>query len=336
MLTKIVRSDTKALDGNRIQAVLSDESEDRDGDIIRQDWVLDHFQKHPVLLASHDYRDLRSQIGEWEDMGVKGKRLVGVARYYVGQGNEQADWGFKLAERGRAAFSVGFLPMEHEEREGGGVEFKRSELIEVSHVTIPANRNALQRIVTASVNPVVKELAGEVLGDLSAVAGLGGEPDTLTEEVVRRIVREEFAELIKRPISPHSTSTSDAEWDRGRVVASIPNDAPPATLRSMAAWLDAEGDQESKGSYKFWHHFYGGGPGAASTRACVNGIAVLNGARGGADIPDGDRRGVYNHLARHLRDADMEPPELRSLEDIERLRSAIRLMCTVAEQEAIA
>jgi len=30
------------------------------------------------------------------------------------------------------------------------------------------------------------------------------------------------------------------------------------------------------------------------------------------DIPDSDRRGVYNHLASHYRDFDREPPEFRS------------------------
>jgi hypothetical protein len=39
------------------------------------------------------------------------------------------------------------------------------------------------------------------------------------------------------------------------------------------------------------------------------GIARLNDAKGG--IPDADRKGVYEHLAAHLRDADAEPPELK-------------------------
>ncbi|MDQ3679485.1 MAG: hypothetical protein M3378_02870 [Actinomycetota bacterium] len=39
------------------------------------------------------------------------------------------------------------------------------------------------------------------------------------------------------------------------------------------------------------------------------GIAVLNGGRGGADIPAKDRKGI--HLARHMADAGEEPPELK-------------------------
>jgi hypothetical protein len=65
------------------------------------------------------------------------------------------------------------------------------------------------------------------------------------------------------------------------------------------AWRDSDGDADAKVSYKFPHHKSSGGP--AFVRACQQGIAILNGARGGSSIPDSDRQGVYNHLARHLR-----------------------------------
>jgi HK97 family phage prohead protease len=85
------------------------------------------------------------------------------------------------------------------------------------------------------------------------------------------------------------------------------------------AWRDNRGDVGVKGTYKFPHHFVAenGDPGSASTRACSAIIAVLNGGRGGANIPDSDRRSVYNHAARHLRDADKEVPELKSATDAE-------------------
>lgn len=114
----------------------------------------------------------------------------------------------------------------------------------------------------------------------------------------------------KRAISSHDTPTTTGEWDGPGVVAAIPNDASPADMRSVFAWVDGSGDPGNKSSYKFPHH--GGVGGAANVRGCTAGIAVLNGARGGSDIPDSDRQGVYNHLAAHLRDAEREPPELRS------------------------
>lgn len=112
---------------------------------------------------------------------------------------------------------------------------------------------------------------------------------------------------IKGPIAPHSTATTDEPWDAAAAVANTPAEAD--ALRAIHAWVDSEGDPAAKSSYKFPHHARPGGP--ANLRASVSGIAVLNGARGGAEIPDSDRAGVYAHLARHLRDGEREPPELR-------------------------
>lgn len=117
---------------------------------------------------------------------------------------------------------------------------------------------------------------------------------------------------LRSPIAVHHTDTTDAAWDGPANVARCPSERGP--LRALHAWVDVEGDGDAKASYKFPHHLVsaGGDVGAAATRACSAGIAVLNGGRGGSDIPESDRQGVYRHLAAHLRDAGMEPPALRS------------------------
>ena len=167
-----MRAETKVLDleGGRVEAIVSSEAKDRAGDIIRQEhWDLKHFKEHPVLLSSHDYMSLRSVIGEWESMKVKDKQLIGVAKYYIGQGNEEADWGFNLASKGRAAFSVGFLPDMAKAKEldsdsfFGSFEFNGQELLEVSQVSIPANPEALQRMKGLSLDPIISDLITEQL-----------------------------------------------------------------------------------------------------------------------------------------------------------------------------
>ncbi len=120
----------------------------------------------------------------------------------------------------------------------------------------------------------------------------------------------------KAAIPGHSTATTEEPWDGGMMEANCPAERAP--LRASHAWVEAEGDPDAKGSYKFIHHFVadGGSVGAASVIACSTGIGYLNrppGAAGRPDIPDADREGVWAHLARHLRDADREPPELRGL-----------------------
>ena len=90
-------------------------------------------------------------------------------------------------------------------------------------------------------------------------------------------------------------------------------DAPAKVLKKAYAWVDPDGDSDVKGSYKFIHHEVGAGGevGSANVRACTNGVGILNGARGGADVPAAHRKGIYNHLARHLRDAGNEPADLK-------------------------
>jgi uncharacterized protein len=114
------------------------------------------------------------------------------------------------------------------------------------------------------------------------------------------------------PIRSHSTETSERPWSGSRTEKKL-GDADESTLRKAYAWVDCDSDPSTKSAYKFIHHEVDGrsAVGAANVRAATNGIAVLNGGRGGADVPSDDRRGIYNHLARHLRDAGKEPASLK-------------------------
>ena len=124
-------------------------------------------------------------------------------------------------------------------------------------------------------------------------------------------------------LAVHHTATTDESWDGPANKARLRTDGSESYYRSAFAWQDPDGDPETKAAYKFIHHMVSGDGdvGAANTRACSTGIGVLNGGRGGTTIPSGDRRGVWNHLAAHLRDADMEPPDLRSGVHIQERRS---------------
>jgi len=118
--------------------------------------------------------------------------------------------------------------------------------------------------------------------------------------------------------APHKTDTIDRPWDGPLMKGRAKSGQPHSYYGKIFAWYDPQGDPGIKGTYKFVHHEVSdsGEPGAANIRGCIAGIAVLNGARGGTNIPDSDRRGVYNHFKSHLQDANYENiPELKSLED---------------------
>ena len=115
---------------------------------------------------------------------------------------------------------------------------------------------------------------------------------------------------LKAAIPSHLTATVDDAWDAGLMRTRIKGGA--GILRNSHAWYDTEGDPEAKSSYKFLHHHIGknGKIGAANIRALTSSINSLN--KRMVSIPETDRRGVYNHLSRHLREAGRKPSELRS------------------------
>src|SRR3990172_3389350 len=110
----------------------------------------------------------------------------------------------------------------------------------------------------------------------------------------------------------HETDTVDVAWDAGEMRTRVREGEKREYYAKIFAWYDPDLDEGNKGTYKFIHHMVetNGDPGAANVKACQSAIGVLNGARGGTKIPDADRQGVWDHVAKHLRDAGLEPAEL--------------------------
>jgi len=171
---------------------------DRDSDIVEPlafKKTLPKFMKRPVLVASHDYRDLTNQIGEWSRLKIGETGMEGKPKYYIGQGNPQADWGFTLASKGMAAFSIGFIPKVWED--GDGVKspkrtFKEVELLEISQVIVPSNREAIQGIRSKGVDPVTDKLYDDVdkaFEELIPFGRLVTKPEE-TDEYIRIPVKE--------------------------------------------------------------------------------------------------------------------------------------------------
>jgi hypothetical protein len=231
-VTKFVRPAALKLldeDAGLISAVVSTEDVDRDGDVVKQEgWNLAHFSAHPILLSSHNYRGLTNQIGEWVKMAVEDNQLVGHAQYYIREGNEEADWGFNLARKGRAAFSVGFVPdmSQAKQREANGnisYEFHGQELLEVSQVTVPSNPQALQAMKGLNLHPEVEVLVEEMLEDIAVehkippVREYSAYPrqvhidtDAIALKVVA-LIREDLQKLVPRHQHNPKASLPDAE-----------------------------------------------------------------------------------------------------------------------------
>jgi len=143
--------------GDTMEFVLSDNSVDRMGDVIEQNWVLTAFKKNPIALFNHD-RD--QVIGGWEGVHVDGDRLLGKLKLAAEGTSELVDTVRKLiAQKILRATSVGFMPLKKEKLADdaseywGPFRFLKSELLEVSLVSVPANSNAVALARSLNLKP---------------------------------------------------------------------------------------------------------------------------------------------------------------------------------------
>ena len=147
--------------------VLSDETVDRMGDkILASGWDLTDFQKSPIALFSHDHT---LPIGVWKNVRVEGKKLLGSLHLAKAGTSDFIDTIRSLVEqRILKAVSVGFQPVEAAPRKsGGGYDFIKSSLHEVSVCSVPANPSALA-VAKAAYTP---EIANKLFVQLDPVAG---------------------------------------------------------------------------------------------------------------------------------------------------------------------
>jgi len=190
------------------------------------------------------------------------------------------------------ASSVGFKPIEQDDN-----KYTKAELLEISFVNVPANQNALSLGLAKGYD---QETIKKVMpnADFKAL-----EKEEKMEEKMESDLNKGVIGYTKYPLSTSGT------WDAGAEV----KDASPDDLKKMCAWFDSE-KPEIKSSYKLPHHTLSGyktvWPGVAAA------MGAVMGARGGVNIPEADRRGIYNHLKKHYADFDKEAPELKSADEI--------------------
>lgn len=143
---------------NKFEVTMSTANEDRHGDIVEQNWDLKAFKKNNVLVDSHNYESIDFIIGRVMNPKVKDNQLVGEIEFALD--NPRGLMAYKLALGGFLnATSVGFIPMEFNE-EGN---ISKSELLELSAVSVPANAEAL---ISKHEKDEKKEIKKEVKEDI--------------------------------------------------------------------------------------------------------------------------------------------------------------------------
>jgi 2'-5' RNA ligase len=158
--------------------------------------------------------------------------------------------------------------------------------------------------------PAFAEAYIALLDEQGAVVA-GGTP--VTEQELAQLQVQEMG-----AVGTHDTATSDGDWDGPANEKRLEAPLTVAKARAAYAWYDGSAVEDGelpKTAAKFIHHEINadGTVGPANLTACSAAIAALHGARGGTSIPEADRRGVYEHVAAHLRDAGREPEPFRAL-----------------------
>ncbi len=203
--SSVNESTKESLDG-AIRFVLSTDDVDRHGDVITADgWVLDSYRENPVLLWAHNYR--QPAIGRAAKVWTEPHRLLANMEF------APTEFAQEISSLYRSGFqwgvSVGFKPLRFEERRDEktgaflGLRFLEQELLEVSAVPVPANRNALCRsdqpdlsaltalwpVLASQVDELAK-LAGEIadtVAELESTAK-GEEPKEARADPVTDII----------------------------------------------------------------------------------------------------------------------------------------------------
>ena len=134
--------------------------------------------------------------------------------------------------------------------------------------------------------------------------------EILNEETSEKKLEEETLMVTKGviPFKDLGTLPESEPWDGPGEKAK----AEISDLKLMCTWFDSE-KPDVKSSYKLPHHKAEGHK--CVWRGVAAAMAALLGARGGVDIPEGDRKKVYNHLKKHYKQFDKEAPEFKLVED---------------------
>ena len=304
-ITKQYTFEVEPQERGTIVVTASTKTVDRDKEILDPaGCILDNYRKNPVILFGHNQNIPPIGRALWvdaDDTSVKAKIEFAPTQF--------AQEIRTLVEEGfLKAISVRFLPLEWIEKgdermreydpTGEAIRvYTKWELLEISIVDIPANPEALiERYAGAGVlksEALIKALKG---GDM---------------EVLKRVV----------PFEATPKAPENRPWDKNRAIRSLrkwassdgSGDPDKINWKKYArgfAWYDTNA-ADTLGAYKLPHHEVIDGQLMVVWRGVAAAMAALLGARGGVQVPESDRKGIYNHLANHYKQFDKEPPEFK-------------------------
>lgn len=327
-LRKWYTVETKSIDDESrvIEFVISTNSVDRSRDVIDQaGWRLESYFKNPVVLWCHDYSitPVAKSLSVW----VEGEKLMSRDQFMT---RDMSPFAYSVYQMYRDGYlnaqSVGFAPLEWTyDEERSGVNFLVQELLEHSCVPVPANPEALVSARSAGIDVLpVREWAEKVLDEWDE-RGVIFVPRDCIEQVHSVLCDKKIFVFSDKGIcGKRNLALADEgrSWDgsaaekRVRRWAGGPDkdDINWSKYRQAFVWEDPE-DKENFGGYKLPFADVIDDSLKAVWRGVAAAMGAVLGARGGVDIPEGDRKKAYNFLASYYEKFDKEPPEFKALNE---------------------
>jgi hypothetical protein len=304
-----------------VDALVTNNSLDAQGEIVLNSAWKDGFKRYksnPVLMTSHNIEKLGNVIGECVNIKKDSDGVSCKFKYFVGEGNSEADWGFTLAKKGIAAYSVGFMAhgCEYDEEKikellkQEKINIKKSgkvyavitdaELYEVSQVAVPANKDALMKS-KSFINKSKEEI----------------------EDIYNSIIKEiEDIYKAKGIITYTSYPAADngdkwdatKEVDAVRVWAGYDGEKVESTdfkkYEKAFGYVDSENSKTFE-AYKFPHHSVENDKLKTHWKGLTSAMQRLQ----SSDLTEDEKEKLYTHLAKHYKnDFDKEPPEYKKEE----------------------
>lgn len=282
--------ETKEGDEDRSLIVtISTMNPDRSHDVVDPGGAdIEAYLRNPVVALNHNYQGL--PIAKTEQLEINDDRIMAKVRFPDRGVYPLADTVYDLYKGGfMNAWSIGFIPKSATPNDQGGKDFTQWELLEYSAVLVPDNPEALTMLRSKGFDVDEKG----VVKSIESVK-------TVADETVKSVV----------PFKAHPLAEEGTAWDGAKEIAS----ATPEQLKEMATWFDSE-NPDVKSSYKLPHHR------ASDLYTVWMGVSAamgaLMGARGGVDLPESDREGVYAHLSKHYAEFEKDAPEMRAYSESE-------------------
>lgn len=334
------------------RAVATTPTLDRYGEVVLpKGAIVENFLKNPVMLGSHNY--MASSVGHVVNLELNEEQMIFEFVFSGDQQGQELESKFKAGDMN--AFSIGFKPkakvdlwspwedmpeikevtVEYPDGSDGKIDLTRYEhvpyrvynkweLLEISAVSVPANPDALllrqaEDIIrrVAEQNPAMKSFVQDELATRlgPVMKMLADFTDSYDDGEVK----------FEGAVASHSTPIEEGTWSGSAAKSALAKWASKAGSGKKEdmnwskyskgfAWFDSK-QADNFGAYKLPHHTVKDGALIAIWRGVTAAMAALLGARGGVDLDS--KSAVYSHLAKHYKDFDKEPPEMKEYSEEE-------------------